>query len=274
MDVLDGGSKLFPEVRAEDGSHGKVLLAVLGALRGLHTQHHLRVVGKIAVDGKAVGALPQLYPCWLGQVDVVPLLQNDDVCHDFRAGVGLEGVVGEPDGPQQLRPLGQILADRGILAVHGVAAGDKSHDAAGAHQIQRFCEEVVVNREAQPVIRLVVDLIIAKGHVAHGHVKEVLGIIDALVTLDGNAGVLVELLGDAPGETVQLHAVQLAVGHGFRQTAEEVAHTAGWLQNVTGLEAHVGEGVVDGPDDHRGGVMGIEGGRSCGRILVLGQQGF
>ena len=117
-------------------------------------------------------------------------------------------------------------------------------------------------------------MVAAKGHVAHGHIEEVLGIIDALVTLNGNAGVLIELLGNAPGEAVQLHAVQFAVAHGLRQTAEEIAHAAGRLQDVAGLEAHVGEGIIDGPDDNRGGVMGIEGGRPSRRILVLGQQGL
>ena len=140
--------------------------------------------------------------------------------------------------------------------------------------VQGLGKEVVVDGESQPVIRLVVDLVAAKGHVAHGHIEEVLGIIDALVTLNGNAGVLIELLGNAPGEAVQLHAVQFAVAHGLRQTAEEVAHATGRLQDVAGLEAHVGEGIVDGPDDHRGGVMGIEGGRPSRRILVLGQQGL
>ena len=140
--------------------------------------------------------------------------------------------------------------------------------------VQGLGKEVVVDGESQPVIRLVVDLVAAKGHVAHGHIEEVLGIIDALVTLNGNAGVLIELLGDASGEAVQLHAVQFRPGHGLRQTAEEVAHAAGRLQDVAGLEAHVGEGIIDGPDDHRGSIVGIEGGRPRGRILVLGQQGF
>ena len=140
--------------------------------------------------------------------------------------------------------------------------------------VQGLGKEVVVDGESQPVIRLVVDLVAAKGHVAHGHVKEVLWVIDALVALNGNAGPLIELLGDASGEAVQLHAVQLAVGHGLRQTAEEIAHAAGRLQDVAGLEAHVGEGIIDGPDDNRGGVMGIEGGRPRRRILVLGQQGL
>ena len=94
MDILDGARKLVLQAGPFHGRHGEVLLAVLGVLRGLDAQNHLRVVGKIVVDGKAVGALPQLHPCWLGQVDVVPLLQEQDVRHDFRAGVGLEGVVG------------------------------------------------------------------------------------------------------------------------------------------------------------------------------------
>ena len=74
VDILDVARKLVLQAGPFHGRHGEVLLAVLGVLRGLDAQNHLRVVGKIVVDGKAVGALPQLHPCWLGQVDVVAFL--------------------------------------------------------------------------------------------------------------------------------------------------------------------------------------------------------
>ena len=65
-----------------------------------------------------------------------------------------------------------------------------------------------MNRKAQPVIRLVIDLIAAKRHITHSHIKEVFGITDTLVALDSDAGTLIELLGDAPRQAVQLHTVQ------------------------------------------------------------------
>ena len=57
-DVLHRLMELCGEVRALNGRKGKVLLAVLRTLRGRRTQHHFRVVDKIAVDGKAVSVLP------------------------------------------------------------------------------------------------------------------------------------------------------------------------------------------------------------------------
>ena len=274
VDVLDGLGQLVLQTGPLDGYYSEILPAVLGALRGLHTQHHLRVVDEVTIDGKAVSSLPQLHPGRFGQVDVFPLLQEDDVRHDLRAGVGLERIVGEPDGPQQLRPLGQIPAHGGVFGIHGVAAGDKGDDSAGAHLVQRLSEEVVVDAESQPVIRLIIDLIASKRNIAHSHIKEVFGIADTFIALDGNAGTLIELLGDAPGEAVQLHTVQLAVPHGLRQHPEEVAHAAGRLQDVAALEAHIGKHVIDGPDDHGGGIVGVESRRPGGGIFLLGQQGL
>ena len=274
MDVLDSIGQLVLQTASLDGNDRKVLLAILSALGSLDAQNHLRVVDEVTIDGKAVGAFSQLYPGRLGQVDVLPLLQEDDVRYHLRAGVGLERIIGEPDGPQQLRPLGQILADSGILGVHGVAAGDKGDDTAGAHQIQRFGEKVVVDAEIQLVIGFIIDLIAAKRHIAHGHIKEVFREADLLVSLDGNAGVLVELLGDTPRQAVQFHAIQLTLGHTLRQAAEEVAHAAGRLQDVAAPEAHIGQRVIDCPDDHGGGIVGVE--RRCpgGGIFLLGQQGL
>ena len=56
----------------------------------------------------------------------------------------------------------------------------------------------------------------------------------------------VEQLCDAAADAVQLHAVQFRPGHALRQTAEEAAHAAGWLQDVAALEAYVLQGLIDG----------------------------
>ena len=273
MDILDDLGQLLRQVGSLDGYYSEILPAILSALGSLDAQNHFRMVDKIAIDGKAVSSLPQLYPCRFGQVDMLPLLQDDDIRHDLRAGVGLERVIGEPDGPQQLRPLGQIPAHGGVFGVHGVAAGNKGHDSAGAHQIQRFCKEVVMNRKAQPVIRLVIDLIVAERHITHGHVKEVFGIADTFIALDSDAGFLIELLGDTPRQAVQFHAVQLTLGHTLRQATEEVAHAAGRLYDIPGLKPHTAHSPVNRLDDRRAGIVGVEGRRPGGGVLILGQQG-
>lgn len=45
-----------------NGDNGEILLAVLGAFGGLPAEDHLRVVNKIAVDGKAILVLAEVYP--------------------------------------------------------------------------------------------------------------------------------------------------------------------------------------------------------------------
>ena len=273
VDAGDGPLQLLGQVCAGGGMHG-VVVAVPGTLEAGTAQHHLRVVIEIDVDRVAVLVLHDAYP--VGQLDggFLPLLEKDDVRHDVRPGVGLEGVVGEPDGPQQIGALRQVLPHGGILAVHGVAAGDEGHDAAGAELVQGLGEEIVVDREAQLVVSGVADLVIAEGYIADGGVKEVLGVRAVLIAPHHDVGLGVELLGDAAGDGVQLHAVQPGRGHGLRQAAEEAAHAAGGLQDVAGLEAHAAQGLVDGPDDDRRREVGVQGAGPRRSVLVPGQQGL
>ena len=103
---------------------------------------------------------------------MVPLLEEEDVRDHICPGIGSEGVVGQTDGSQQLRTLGQIPAHGLVLAVHGIAAGEEGHNPAGPNLVQRLGEEVVVDAEAQLVVPLVVDPVLPKGDVANGRVKE------------------------------------------------------------------------------------------------------
>ena len=61
---------------------------------------------------------------------------------------------------------------------------------------------------------------------------------------------ILELAGDAPGDAVQLHAVQLAFAHAIREHPEEVAHAAGRFQNVAAVKAHLLHGLINGADHH------------------------
>ena len=273
VDAGDGPLQLLGQVCAGGGVHG-VVVAVPGTLNAGASQHHLGVVVEIDVDRVAVLVLHDAYPVGQGGVGFLPLLKKDDVRHNVRPGVGLEGVVGEPDGPQQIGALRQVLPHGGILAVHGVAAGDEGHDAAGAELVQGLGEEIVVDREAQLVVSGVADLVIAEGYIADGGVKEVLGVRAVLIAPHHDVGLGVELLGDAAGDGVQLHAVQPGRGHGLRQAAEEAAHAAGGLQDVAGLEAHAAQGLVDGPNDDRRREVGVQGAGPRRSVLVPGQQGL
>ena len=68
------------------------------------------------------------------------------------------------------------------------------------------------------------DLVLPKRNVADGEVK-IAGAVRRLKARDSDVGLGIELLGDAPGDAVQLHAVELAARHALRQQAEKVADT-------------------------------------------------
>ena len=131
-----------------------------------------------------------------------------------------------------------------------------------------------MNEKIVSVIPLVDHLEGTEGHIPDGGVKKTVREVCFLKPLDSNGRLLIKLLGDAAGDTVQLHAVEFGVCQGLRAHTDKVADAAGRLQQVSGLEAHACERLIDGSDDHGRGVKGRQGGLpGCG-VLVLGQQGF
>ena len=103
----------------------------------------------------------------------VTLLQKDNVADNICASVGTERIIRQTDGTQQIGTLCHVLAGGAVLAVHGVAAGDERHHAARTHLVDSLGEKVVVDGESQLVVRLVVDLVVAEGYVAHRQIVEV-----------------------------------------------------------------------------------------------------
>ena len=231
------------------------------------------MLDKIAVDGKAVCVLPEVYPIGFDLNGPIPLLQKQDVGYHLGAGIGFERIVGQTDRTQQFCPLCNVLSDFGGLLIHGVAGGDKSHHTARTHLIQCLCKEKVVDGKAQPIISRVIDLILTKGHITDGKIVKIPA-VGALKARYGDVRFGVELLCDTPRDAVQLHAVEPATPHGFRQTTKEVTHAHGRFQDVAGAKAHLLDGVVDALDDNRTCVMGVQGGASCGSVFLGGQQFF
>ena len=274
-DIPNCAAELLRKVCALDGRNGKVLPAVLRAFRGLPSQHHLRVVDEIPVDGKAVRVRSRVspdtrvYPIGFDFNGSVPLLKKDNIRNDIRTGVGAERIVGQADRAEEVRALCDILPCGAVLGVHGIAGGDEGHHAARTHLIQRFCEKVVVNGETELVKSPVADLILAKGYVAHGEVEKVLS-VGGFKARHGNICLGVKLLCDSAGNTVQLHTVEPAAFHALRQHTEEVAHAHAWLQNIAGLETHILHRVVNGADNGGTGVVGVEGGGAGGGVFLRG----
>ena len=160
---------------------------------------------------------------------MVALLQENDVAGHFRSGVPLEGVIRQTNSPNEVGALGQIPADSGVFLVQSSLAGDESHDTTGPHLVQRLSKEIVVDEPVVLVVPLIYHLEIPKGDVAHGHIKEAVGHLHGFKAVYGNAGVLVKLPRNPPGNGIQLHAVGFAALHIRREQAQEIAGAAGWL---------------------------------------------
>ena len=272
MNILHRIMQLVGKLQSLDRVHG-VVHTMSSAYRLLSAQHHFRVVDKIPVDGKPILCLSGLSPFRHDVQRAVPLLEEDDVRYHLGTGILFERVIRQTDSSQQFGALGKIAAHGGVLGVHGIAGGHKSYHAAGTHLVQCFGEKVVVNTKVQLVVGFVVDLILTERHIADGKVKEVTP-VGGLKAAYCDVRLGIELLCDAPGNRVQLHAVQTAVSHFLRQHTEEITHTHRWLQNISGLKPHTAHRFIDGLNDRRAGVMGVEGGASGGGIFLWGQQLF
>ena len=270
--VFHGIMELICKFQPLNGDNGEVLLAVLGTFGGLPAEDHLRVVNKIAVDGKAILVLAEVYPIRFDLNGTVTLLEKENVRNHIRTGVGAERIVGQTNGTQQLRPLRDVPADFGRLLVHRVAGGHKRDHAARTHLVEGFGEEVVVNGKTELVISPVIYLILSERDVAHGEVIEVFS-VRCFKARDGNVRLGIKLLGNTSGDAVQLHAVELAALHLLRQQAKKVANAHRRLQNVTALEAHIADRFIDCLDDGGAGVVGVQRGRSGRSVFLRGKCG-
>ena len=196
MDILHGVGKEAVQ-RLLRKRHTGGLRAIRSRYHFHLAQHHIRVVDEIAVHGDTVVIRPQLHPLWLNVHHAVTFLQEQDVRYHLRTRCRLEGIVGQTNRAQQLRPLGNILPHVAGALVHGVAGGDERHHAARSHLIQRLGKEILMDRQIQPVIAAILHLELTKGNVAHSHVKEVVGEVHLFIAPHGNTAAWVQLTGDA-----------------------------------------------------------------------------
>ena len=124
------------------------------------------------------------------------------------------------------------------------------------------------------VVAPVNDLDISKRHIAHSSVKEAVRYLRLFIAGNGDTAVLVKLPGDAAGNTVEFHAVDLAIPHAVRQHSHKVANAAGRLQQVAAFQAHLCQGFVNGVDDDGRGIKGGQAAGPRGGIFLLGEQRF
>ena len=95
-----------------------------------------------------------------------------------------------------------------------------------------------------------------------------------LEALNSDGCSLIELLRNAPGDAVQLDAVDFGVRHAFRLHPEEIADAAARLQNVALSETHIFQCLIHSTDHHGRGVERGQGRFSCRSILFIGQHRF
>ena len=101
------------------------------------------------------------------------------------------------------------------------------------------------------VIPFVQHFEVTKGHIADGYIKEAVGHLHFFKAGDGDGAVLIELLGDAPGDGIQFHTISVTACHGAWNHADEVAHSAGGFQNIALSEAHLLQCLIHSLDDNR-----------------------
>lgn len=136
-------------------------------------------------------------------------MQKEDVGCDLRARIRFEGRIGKAYCADEVGALGEIAPDRRVLLVHGVAAGDESHDSAGAELVERLGEEIIVNRPRQdrrPAIGGIEDRIVAEGNVADDGIEEIVRKCGFLEAFGEDGRVRIEALCNACGDAIEFDA--------------------------------------------------------------------
>ena len=265
-------------VVGDDGS------AILSRAIVCHAQHHFGVLDEIFVDcirSPSVRASPGLVPNVKEALALVggtgfPLLEHQNVRNHVGAG-SLKGGVGEADSADQVSLLHEVAAGSVAGRVQGAAAGDNSHNAAGAGLVQALGDKVVVDRFGDCCrVCLVGHAEVTERHVANYHVHVVVGDFGSFKALHAHVGVGIEVLCDIAGDLVQLnsrpgfHTAQ----HIRRHSAQEAAHARRGFQQSAAGEAQLCKAVIHTLDNGRLGVVCVQDGALGGLVLALVQQLF
>ena len=93
-----------------------------------------------------------------------------------------------------------------------------------------------MNEKVFPIVALILHFKLPKRHIADRRVEKVIREIRVLEALNLDIRLLIEHLGNMSAYFVQFHAVKTACAHVFRQSPEEIAQTAGGLQDIAALD--------------------------------------
>ena len=231
------------------------------------------MVNEILVQRDSVFCFSNVYPRCVLLQDSAAFLQKQNVGGHFRTGITLERGVGQAYCADQVTPRGKVLAHIFGLFIQCAGSGDERHNAADTQFIYRLGKEVIVNLKMQLIIPAVADLILSKRHIADGKVKEVVRQVGFFIPCNLDFCFLVKLLRNAPGQAIQLHAVQLGIV-GIELAApmpkeRTNAHTG--FQHIAAHTADMLQGAVHSVNDRRRRVKGSQGRFPCSGVFVLGQ---
>ena len=237
------------------------------------TQNHFRVLHKIPVHNHAVCGLTGFCPRGHLLRRCAALLQEQNIGGNIGSCVGLKCVVRQTDCTEQVGTFCHQLTRGGIDLIERSFGGDKRHDTARTHLVQRLNKEIVVDKQMIFVIAAVWQLVIAKRYIADSNIERVIRKLGIFVAGDLNIGVRVQLAGNASADAVQFYAGELALCHTFRQHTKEIADTHGWLQHPAAVKTHLTDCIIHGADNRRRGVVRVKNGCACGLVLVLCKSG-
>ena len=176
---------------------------------------------------------------------------------------------GQPDRADQVGQRGDLAAGGRVAGVHGVAGGEHRDQAAGAGQVQRLDDEVVVDAVTARVVRRSVQGDVAERDVADRQVEGALAGPGVGERLAGDVGVRVQGRGDRGGDRVQLDAGDPGAAGAKPMKLPDAAAR---LQDPAAGEAELLDACPDRLDKCGVGVVRVEGVAGRRGQLRRGQQ--
>ena len=180
----------------------------------------------------------------------------------------LKGIVRQADCPNQIGALGQIFPDRRIFLIHGSFAGDEGYNTTWTYLVQGLSEKVIVDQPMIFIVSFIHYLEIAERDVSNRYIKKAVRHLDLFKAIDGNMSVLIKLLGNPAADGIQFHTIEFAIRHIFRKHTKKVADAAGRFQNISLLESHLSQRLINSTDQYRRSVESSQG-TGSGRCKLI-----
>ncbi len=251
-------------------------------------QHHLRVLGEVAVhlDAGRVRVVAIVIRRRLdrGEVDPgraggglagVAALEHQQIGHHVGAGGCAHAGLGQAHRADQVGHAGDVLARRGADLVHRAGAGDEQREATGTQPLDRARDEIVMQPEPQrPRGGIGPHHAIREGRVPDRQI-EAAGERAARVVLAPHPRLGMHKAGDAGGDRIVFDAGEVAgrTQRGREQGEEQAGAHAGF-QHAAPAEAQPHRGPPESRDECFRCEVSILGGTLEGGVFFWRDGGF